>query len=282
MELFRALAALTEPPRSEHEPIREALQIVEAADAADHTDLFAFQLVPYAAAYLNEDGMLGGAVRDRVAGFRAALGYPPVREPDALPELLLLAAHLADRAAAEQEPARRVLLDRARVALLWEHLAPWVFAYTERAAAVGSPFYRSWAELLAAAIAVALGDDAFVTLSVHLEELAPLEAPRETGAEEFVTALLAPARSGLLLTRADLRRAAAEQGLGLRQGERRYILRALLGQDGAGTLTWLEREAQSRAAFYTTSRAPAPIREFWEARAARTAELLREARATVV
>jgi TorA maturation chaperone TorD len=282
VELFRALAALIEPPRPEHEPVRDALQIADAPDAADHTDLFAFQLVPYAAAYLNEDGMLGGEVRDRIAGFRSALGYPPVREPDALGELLLLAAHLAERAATESEPARRVLLDRARIALLWEHLAPWVFAYAERAAVVGSPFYRAWAELLAAAVAVALGDDALGRLPVHLEQLPPLDDPTESGADEFVASLLAPARSGMLLTRADLRRAAAELGLGLRQGERRYILRALLGQDGAGTLGWLEREARGRATGHATSRAPAPIRAFWEERAVRTAALLRGVRAAAV
>ena len=163
-------------------------------DAAEHTDLFAFQLVPYAAAYLNEDGMLGGEVRDRIAGFRAALGYPAVREPDALAELLLLAAHLAERVATESEPARRVLLERARVALLWEHVAPWVFAYAERAAIVGAPFYRTWAELLAAAVAVALGDDALAHLPVHLEQLPPLDDPTESGADGFVTSLLAPAQ----------------------------------------------------------------------------------------
>ena len=84
------------------------------------------------------------------------------------------------------------------------------------------------------------------------------------------------------MTRADLRRAAAELGLGLRQGERRYILRALLGQDGAGTLGWLEREAHGRATGHAASRAPAPVRAFWEERAVRTAALLRGVRVAAV
>ena len=79
MELLRALAVLAEPPRESHRGLRTTLQFDEEPDAAAHTDLFAFQLVPYAAAFLNADGMLGGAAQDRVAGFRRALGYPPAR-----------------------------------------------------------------------------------------------------------------------------------------------------------------------------------------------------------
>ncbi|MGH9944667.1 MAG: hypothetical protein ACRD9R_20155, partial [Pyrinomonadaceae bacterium] len=41
----------------------------------------------------------------------------------------------------------------------------------------------------------------------------------------------------------DLGRAAGELRLGLRQGERKFILRALLGQDARGMLGWLEGEA---------------------------------------
>ncbi len=87
-------------------------------------------------------------------------------------------------------------------------------------------------------------------------------------AETFLTGLLSPVRSGMLLTRADLRAAAAELGLGLRQGERRYALRALLGQDADATLGWLEREAVAWAARHEALEAcPAAIGGFWAARA---------------
>src|SRR5262249_55202817 len=59
------------------------------------------------------------------------------------------------------------------------------------------------------------------------------------GAGAFVSGLLAPVRSGIVLTRADLARAARDLGLGLRMGERRFILETLLAQDAGPMLVWL-------------------------------------------
>jgi TorA maturation chaperone TorD len=281
VELLRALAVLAEPPRPEHAPIRAALAIVDEPDAAGHTDLFTFQLVPYASAYLNSDGMLGGDVRDRIAGFWHALREAAPAEPDSLQALLGLYAGLQAEEDAASDAARRLMIGRARAALLWEHLAPWAFVYAGKAAQIAAPFYRSWARLLSAGVACAVADaDALDHLPVHLSLLPAMPDPREAGAEEFLAALLAPARSGIVLTRADLRRAAEKIGLGLRQGERRYILRSMLGQDAPGTLQWLEREARREARGHTASSAPPAIRAHWAARAGRTAALLRELRAT--
>jgi hypothetical protein len=66
----------------------------------------------------------------------------------------------------------------------------------------------------------------------------------------------------------------------LRQGERRYILRALLGQDGDSTLQWLVSEASLNASRHAAlDGIPAIVREFWVDRATATAELLRTVRA---
>jgi len=122
MELFRALGALAEPPAPEHRTLAAALGLGEPPAAADHDDLFTFQLYPYASVYLGAEGMLGGEARDRIAGFWRALGQSPPAEPDHLSVLLALYAQLSDLEAAAGEPAASERWRHARKALLWEHL----------------------------------------------------------------------------------------------------------------------------------------------------------------
>ena len=84
MELFRALAVLAEPPRAETAHLAVALELGAVPEASEYTDLFVFQLYPYASVYLGAEGMLGGEARDRIAGFWRALGQVPPAEPDHL------------------------------------------------------------------------------------------------------------------------------------------------------------------------------------------------------
>jgi hypothetical protein len=121
----------------------------------------------------------------------------------------------------------------------------------------------AWGELLERAITTeleALGREA--VLPLHLRE-APAIDPE---GPDFVAQLLAPARSGVLLTRSDLARCARELGLGLRLGERRFALRALLEQDAPATLGWLALEARRQAALRGTG--------FWRKRALAASRLL--------
>src|SRR3712207_4790889 len=74
MELLRALAVLAEPPTAETRRVAEALGLGAGARADEYTELFVFQLYPYASVYLGREGMLGGEARDRVGGFWRALG----------------------------------------------------------------------------------------------------------------------------------------------------------------------------------------------------------------
>ncbi|HEU4423762.1 MAG TPA: hypothetical protein VFR67_14620, partial [Pilimelia sp.] len=80
------------------------------------------------------------------------------------------------------------------------------------------------------------------TQALHLRE-PPAPPDPDSGLDPLVRALLAPARSGLILTRADLTRGAHGNGLTLRMGERAFVLRSMLGQDPAATLRWLAAEA---------------------------------------
>jgi TorA maturation chaperone TorD len=255
VELLRALGALSEPPTREHTRIAEALGL-EAPSAADHTELFVLQLPPYASIYLGEEGMIGGEARDRIAGFWRALGLVPPAEADHLAALLGLAAELA------QDPAPEAAI--AGRALAWEHLVSWLPVYLARVREVAPPVYVAWAVLLGGTLAEV---EPGAALPAHLREAT---APTEpTGLDDLLAGLLAPVRSGLLLTRADLARAAQETGLGLRMGERRFTLRALLEQDPAAALGWLGAEARRQAALWT-----GPLAAYWRERAGRMGALL--------
>ena len=110
-----------------------------AARARRHTDLFVFQLQPYASVYLGAEGMLGGEARDRIAGFWRALGASPPSEPDHLATMLALLRRSGER---EAGPASRRGLapGRPRPSLG----APGVLAagMAGDARTEGPPFYR--------------------------------------------------------------------------------------------------------------------------------------------
>lgn len=79
---------------------------------------------------------------------------------------------------------------------------------------------------------------------------APAPARPADGRDQLLGALVAPVRSGVLLTSADLRAAAEVAGLGYRMGERRYTLQAMLDQDASATLGWLGNHARQQATLH--------------------------------
>lgn len=287
-ELLRALGTLTEPPTEAHVRLAELLELPPPADASEHTALFLLNLYPYASVHLGPDGMLGGEARDRVAGFWRAVGLTPPAEPDHLGALLGLLAALEDREDDAADDAERTLVAQARAALLREHLLPWVPAFLARGKELGGTFHVAWAHLLGQALAEEVRrtpadgrPDALLPL--HLREAEPLPDPRagDDGAGEyFLRALLAPARSGMILTRRDLARAGRELGLGVRMGERAYVLRALLAQDAPRTLAWLAAEARRQAAVLGAGPNDEDITAFWQDRALAAAALLDELAST--
>lgn len=256
MELLRALAAYCDSPSR---GVADALGL-PLPSPADRAELFSFQLYPFAAVYTGAEGMLGGEAQDRVAGFWRAAGVQPPPDPDHLAALLALQVSFAEVG------GERAL--HLRHALLWEHLLSWLPAWLLRLEEVAPDAYRGWGLLLREALLAEteeLGPPA--ALPLHLR-LAP-------GLEGFST-LLAAARSGLILTRADLGRCARDLGLGLRQGERLYALEALLSQGGHRVIEWLADEA-GRQAELQRSLPPAwrPVADHWAARASATAGQIR-------
>ncbi|HST51652.1 MAG TPA: molecular chaperone TorD family protein [Pyrinomonadaceae bacterium] len=305
MEIFRALAVLVEPPdRLEAARLAALLGLGEPPTVSEYTDTFAFQFYPYASVYLGAEGMLGGEARDRIAGFWRALGQTPPTEPDHLAVMLATYAQLSspwearsavaspssdasevadegpgalDESVAE-DTHRPEALRAARVAFLWEHLLSWLPVYLDRVAEVAPPFYRRWAELLASALLEeAKATPAPDALPLHLREAPQIADPRASSTDEFLQTLLAPARSGLIIVRSDLSRAARSHGITLRAGERKYALKSFVDQDARGSLAWLAAEASRQAARHARRRdALGAIAEWWSARARATGKLLRE------
>lgn len=270
-ELFRALGALAEPVAPAHREIAAALGIDGRPGPGDYTDTFLFGAYPYASVYLGPQGMLGGEARDRIAGFWRALGLTPPPEPDHLAALLGLYAAVIDderRAAGEGDVAAAALRRESRRALLWEHLLSWLVPYLAKVGEIAPPCYRAWARLLFDALAAEAHDvGSMAALPLHLRA-APGLPDADTSAATWIGAVLAPIRSGVIVTRPDLRRAATELGLGARVGERAFMLRSLLEQDAAGTVRWLADEARRAAVAHAESEGLlGAVAVFWRRRA---------------
>lgn len=276
-ELFRALATLAEPPDRAHAAVAAALGLEGLPDSTAYTEIFLFQLYPYASVHLGPEGMMGGEARERVAGFWRAVGRTPPAEPDHLAALMALLASLMDEERDATDEREAQLVATARRALLHEHLAPWALTFLERVAELADGFYGEWADLTRHALEREVEQAGPPDrLPLHLREAPPLPDPRSEARAPFVEALLAPVRSGMMLTRADLTRLARTLGLGLRAGERRYILEQLLGQDPPGVLEALAGEAAARATRLERGRALLGVTaDFQVDRARRTEALLR-------
>lgn len=276
-DLFRALGVLAELPGPEHARLAGLLRL-PTPSRSEWTEAFVVQLVPHASIYLSADGMLGGEAADRVAGFWRAMRLAVPADPDHVTALLGLYATLLDAEAAEPDDARRVLWREASGALLQEHLLSWLLAYTAALIEIGPPAYAEWAGLLRETLlaeAAELSDpDAPAPLPMHLRDVPALSQSVDRF-DDVMDELLAPARSGMVLTRAHLGRAAQRGGLGLRLGDRRRMLRALFEQDPFATLDRLVEQATEWATRHRAEEAiVGSTATFWADRAAATAERL--------
>ncbi len=276
MEIFRSLGALIEPPRPDLAALADLLELGPLPPEAEYTDLFLFQLYPYASVYLGPEGMLGGEARDRIAGFWRALDQAPPAEPDHLTVMLAFYAELCDHEARDVAHSER--WRQARKAYLWEHLLSWLPAYLAKLDAIAPAFYRNWSTLLLEALAsetTKVGPQD--RLPLHLRSAPAIADPRDEGLDTFLGSLLSPARSGVLWVRDDLSRAARELELGSRIGERRYVLKALLGQDSTAILKWLADDSSAWAErLGGREEAWGPVLQHWTARAHTTSKFLTE------
>ncbi|HWG12820.1 MAG TPA: molecular chaperone TorD family protein, partial [Streptosporangiaceae bacterium] len=144
-ELLRALGAVASDPADARTAFG-ALD-VPGPERAEHTEVFVLNCPPYASVYLGAEGGLGGDAADRVAGFWRAIGVAPPAEPDHLTALLSLYATLGEAAHDTQTTTSADALTRARQALLWEHLWPWLPGYLDAVTSLDTPTLAAWAAL---------------------------------------------------------------------------------------------------------------------------------------
>jgi hypothetical protein len=147
--------------------------------------------------------------------------------------------------------------------------------YLDKIADLAPEPYRRWGELLM----VALEEEAHRTvlpeaLPLHLRDTESVDPQKDNG-DDVLQAVLAPIRCGMIVTRADLARAARVTGLGLRAGERRFALDALLSQDAPAMCRWFQDEALTWVQRHLNRAAWLPaIAGDWSSRAQCAADLL--------
>ena len=278
-ELFRALGAVAGDPAD----ARTACAALGWAGPgnAEHTEVFVLNGPPYASVYLGAEGGLGGDAADRAAGFWRAIGLAPPAEPDHLAALFGLYASLGEAAGDTRTATTADALTRARHALFWEHLWPWLPGYLDAVADLGAPGLVPWARLTRRALQAERDAHPGGWLPLALRA-APEPGPAGDGLDALLDVLTCPVRSGFILTRRNLAAGAEAAGAGHRIGERRFTLRALLEQAPAGTLSWLAAEA---ARWSRRHAAPPPrhgggrrprdiTRAWWARRAGHTARIL--------
>jgi Nitrate reductase delta subunit len=278
-ELLRALGAVADSPAAAR-AVAGPLGLGPVGDA-EHTEVFVLNCPPYASVYLGPDGALGGEGADRVAGFWRAIAIPPPAEPDHLAALLALYASLGEAAEQARRPATARALARSRQGLFAEHLWPWLPAYLDAVADLAVPSLAAWAELCRRAVTAEFSaQPSWPRLPLALRA-APGEAWAGLRLAGLVDALTTPVRSGVILTRRRLAAGAGEAGVGHRIGERRYTLRAMLGQDPHATLAWAGHEAMRWRHRHTSRAAGDQVARWWAARAGRTGTFLLERAASV-
>jgi hypothetical protein len=273
-ELFRSLGAVVLTPPPGNRALCAALDL-PIPTGVEHTDAFVLSAPPHGAIHLGPEGKLGGEGLDRIAGFWRVLGLQAPEDADHLGALLMLYAELGEAEQNASGQRARAQLRRAREALFHEHIWSWAPGYLLAVAGLDIDSVAAWARLTEHALRAEYADLAPAELLPLALRAAPPGLDAAGSLDDTLDALVAPIRSGFVLTYRDLANCAHRVGAGLRRGERRYALRAMLEQDAPGTLIWLG----ARARWWSERCPSAPRRTndpcaWWSRRAANTAQVL--------
>ncbi|RDH77319.1 hypothetical protein DVS77_18120 [Mycolicibacterium moriokaense] len=273
-ELFRSLGAVVLTPPPGNGALCEALDL-PSPTGVEHTDAFVLSAPPHAAIHLGPEGKLGGEGLDRIAGFWRVLGLRPPEDADHLGALLMLYAELGEAEDSVADGPGKASLRRARAALFHEHIWSWAPGYLLSVAGLGIASVTAWARLTEEALRTEyanLGSAEMLPLALRA---APPGMDTADSLDETLDALVAPIRSGVILTYRDLAACGHQTGVGLRRGERRFALRAMLEQDAPATLGWLAEcaghQSQRWPSTQDTTNDPCT---WWSHRAAGTARVL--------
>ncbi len=223
---------------------------LEGFSPADHTEVFALELLPDACIYLSPGAQLGGEPAERVSGFLVAAGLEPVREATSLANQLVMIADLIDQllkaSAGSQEAAA---LEKVLAVLLFEHVLPWAPAYATATTRL-EPRLSAWAGALVGTLA-----ELAASLELQNWEMTPsVLGGRSKAVEEasdFPAMAASPFLCGTFLTKRILFERAYEAGLAPRIGSRKFIIASLLEQSPAAAAVVLREEAEFQAERWT-------------------------------
>jgi TorA maturation chaperone TorD len=259
--------------------------------AADYQHLFGFNVFPFQSFFLDPAGLLGGDETERVIHFYGETGFPSDtlgESADHIDHELGLLAFLsgAEEDAREDDlPAVAERMAGLQGEFLERHLLRWLPPLALAIRQQGQPFYTALVELTVATVAAHwanLGGEAGSEFTLPAGP--DLLGDDGTGLREIAAYLLAPAYSGIYLSRDDIGRLAQEQrlprGFGGRQEMLLNLLRSAAHYEALESLLFsLQALAGDWATAYREMAArpqPLPFASQWASRAAGTAKLLAE------
>ncbi|WP_298208681.1 molecular chaperone TorD family protein [Ferrimicrobium sp.] len=256
-EILEAIAEVIENP-DPHPTIPEVLDLVWTRDA--FTELFDFDLPPFASYYLTIGPVLGGTPVDYLRGLLSAYLPPELQptQPDSLAFLLRLLAFLA-----EQESWERA------EAIFYEALNPWLSTYAHAVATFAPSGLRRIGILLGEICETWYEAVPPVTTLPYLLRHVP-EPPSEDDRKDLVDFLLSPVASGLILPRSQLIRITHQREIGMRPGGRRFSFESLLDTSPKATLAAVLESVEGQLRWYQPM--DSPVSRWWQERLTRTHE----------
>jgi putative dimethyl sulfoxide reductase chaperone len=286
-ELLRAGPSAELWPQLEAIPeLAEAARPLLAGElaATEHYRLFGLEVFAFENVFLAAEPLVGGERGERLHELYAGSGFQPPGARESPDHVAVELHYLAFLTGLEARiPERAEALRGAQCRFLDEHLLQWLPALVCAIERQAQPFYAAAGSMLLELIGehrAQLGPPAQAPAEAPAEPPAEqlLDRP-ETGLAEIAAFLLAPARSGLFLSRGDLLRLGREGDLPVGFGERRTLLRNLLrsavGYDSLARLAGaLCRLADADRRFHERCLPTSPAARLWMERLTGTERLL--------
>ncbi len=207
--------------------------------AAEHYQLFGFNLHPYESIFLSSSGLLGGEIANSVARSYQQIGFEielAANSPDHIgQELAALAFLCRAEATAWADGSDTVInqMRRRQRAFLEAHLLRWLLPFVLALKQQGHDFYTAVANLTLSLVADHYADLTSDTQSIPSLEITLPSPPDlldndKTGLKEIAHLLVTPPFSGLYLGRDDVGRLARETRLPRGFGDRQQMMHNLL------------------------------------------------------
>ena len=202
--------------------------------AAEHYALLGLTVFPYASAFLDEAGQVGGAWSAQAAAAYVACGFrpSPADAPDHVAtELDALAFLVGAEADAVTDGLTHVAthMRSLQCDFLRTQLTPWLQPFLLAVDLAELPFYRALADLTRRVVCAHMDVCAVAAPSAPVAESAVTSPPPDPAAaattlRDLVDFLMTPARAGVFITRTDLRTLAHAHATPAGFGDRRQTL----------------------------------------------------------